>query len=144
VSNPQDPVTTKVIDELAKAPHSVSVNIAESYIMTTHDKMTLALNSFRDGVVARHAWLTPASLGLAFLIALVTCDFKDTLGVSKSVWHAIFILAMVGCILWLVSSIVHVVRFWADGNVHTTIARIANTPDPQPTAQALPQSPKTT
>jgi hypothetical protein len=33
-------------------------------------------------------WLTPAGIGLAILLAMLTADFKDALGIPKSTWQA--------------------------------------------------------
>lgn len=139
MSTPSDAVTTKVISEFQRAPHSVVVNVAEIYIVTTRRNVKDALRTFQDGVAARNAWQTPFSLGATFLVALVTCDFKEILGLKKETWQALFLLSFVVCCIWLAVALMRIFRTWASGGIEHAINSIA-----ADAGAATPQQPPST
>ncbi len=39
-------------------------------------------------------WLTPAGIALAILLAMLTADFKDALGIPKTTWQAFALIVL--------------------------------------------------
>jgi len=83
---------------------NVDVNVSSGMFLTTEDKVKLCLEEHVKYLEKRREWLTPFGLLLTLLAALLTASFKD-IGLSASVWQALFILGAIGSGIWLLKSL---------------------------------------
>lgn len=78
----------------------VHINTSSEVITITQDKLRIALMENSEIFRSRDAWIAPLGIFLTLLVTLVTTDFKDFL-LEKSVWKAIFYLALFASLWWL-------------------------------------------
>ena len=78
----------------------VILNVSQSVIVTTEDKLKLALQSHMSEVDGNKDWIAPLSLSIALIMTLVTADFKDLI-LTKDTWRAIFIISSFLSFGWL-------------------------------------------
>lgn len=76
-------------------------NIEQEYIIITADKLELILRDAKDILISQRDWWTPLGFFSTLLITLLTTDFKNFI-FSANVWYALFIIAIVISLLWLV------------------------------------------
>ncbi len=75
------------------------------YIEITEDKLENILIKFLIDFKNADVWVTPLSISLTILIAILTAsEFKNFLGISKDIWSAIFYVSLVICFIWLLIS----------------------------------------
>ncbi len=82
----------------------VSLNLAQSVIVTTEDKVKTCLDKHFKKAERRKEWVAPLSLLIATIAILVTADFKNFF-LSSDTWKAIFIIVAILSSLWLISTI---------------------------------------
>ncbi len=75
-------------------------NLGENIVVTTEDKINLCLMKHLKSLEDRKSWLIPFGPLLAIILAFITTDFKDGLGLLKATWEAIFIILGVAFFLW--------------------------------------------
>lgn len=117
----------KIIIELGK--EVIRENTSQEIIVTTRDKIELVLLKTEKYLAEKNAWVTPLGLLITCGVTLLTTDFKYALGLDASVWNAIFILATIACIFWLIKTIVTQYRNRVKGDINEIINSIA-TPKP--------------
>ena len=66
-------------------------NVNQEYIYITKDKLKLALIESEKKMMDKKAWITPFSIFVSTLIALLTPNFNVCI-LQKDVWKAIFIM----------------------------------------------------
>lgn len=101
-------------------------NVNQEFIVTTRDKLELVLLKTRDALISQRDWVTPAGLIISFLTTLLTSEFEDKFGISKSIWNAIFIVATLACVFWLFRALYNVYRTKDYGSTEKIIERIKN------------------
>jgi hypothetical protein len=104
-----DPSKFNIPKEVAKGV-TLHSNVRQEYIVISADKARLCLHKHLTGALARSAWIAPAGIFLALLLPMVSADFKDVLGVSKSVWQAAALMGSFLTTIWLLSAIVQSAR----------------------------------
>ena len=67
----------------------VHISIAPSVVVTTEDRLRLAILAHQDGMRARDAWIAPFSVFLSIVVALATTDFRRFV-LAANVWEAVF------------------------------------------------------
>lgn len=79
---------------------TVKTNVAQDFIVTTKDKLHLALHEMLPRYTSKENALAMASAFLAFLAAVITADFQATFGISASAWRTTFVLCTIisGCL----------------------------------------------
>ena len=82
----------------------VSLNVSQSLILTTEDKLKICLNSHVKKIEKSKEWVAPFSLLSALLLSLITADFKQAL-LSPETWRALFIIAALLSGVWLLFSL---------------------------------------
>jgi hypothetical protein len=82
----------------------VHINVSQNLIITTEDKLRLCLSEHLKRMERKNSWITPLGILIAILVTLVTSTFKDV-GLSADTWRAIFIIAGVLSLGWLIWSI---------------------------------------
>jgi len=81
--------------------YQVCSNTKTDFIEITGDKLEIILMKYLKDLKDSSGWLTPLSLFLAILIALLTSSFKDFLTISKDIWLAVFYLSLFISFVWL-------------------------------------------
>jgi hypothetical protein len=83
---------------------TVAQNTDQTIIIVSEDRARLCIGKHIAMAGRRIEWVAPAGLLVTLVATLVAADFKDIL-LPKSVWMAMFILAAIGCGLWLIASL---------------------------------------
>ncbi|MBL3574286.1 hypothetical protein JMK10_02180 [Rhodovulum sulfidophilum] len=110
-SNPhsQDPKSGKhvssdfMIEQLVSIER-VSLNVSQSVIVTTEDKLKLCLQKYVSDAERSKEWIAPLSLLVGLLLSLVAADFRDA-WLSASTWQAIFIISAALSLFWFLASL---------------------------------------
>lgn len=84
---------------------AVHFNVAQEFIMITEDKTYRCLREWKDNIETRNAWIAPVSLLIPLILTFVTADFKDSLGISKNTWQAVFLLGIILAAIWAIKEI---------------------------------------
>ena len=90
--------------------NAVHVNVAQEYIMITEDKATLCLHEWQHKIETRNEWIAPLSLLCSLVLTTVTATFKDSFGLSKDTWNAIFVIGILLSALWLLRALVNLAK----------------------------------
>jgi hypothetical protein len=91
--------TLQIDDSLLKSA-TVHTNLTQDVIVTTEDKLMLALIRQGEYIRAKRDWVTPFSVMLAVLASLAAADFKDFANIPAASWKAIFIVIGVSSGIW--------------------------------------------
>ena len=110
-------------DELTKCS-TIHKNVNQDIIITTEDKIKLVLMSTREVLTAQREWWTPLGLLLSFIATLVTTDFKDSMGLTKDTWTAIFIILTSLSIIWLIRACIKLYKNRNQDNLEIIIKKI--------------------
>jgi hypothetical protein len=98
-------------------------NIKQDVIRITADRATIYLMEWRAKLVSERAWVAPLSLLASLLLTLTTAaDYKDTFGVSKANWAAIYTIGSVAAFIWLVLDAWHSYRRRPE-SIHSLVER---------------------
>lgn len=122
-SSNQSGISFDLTNEIAESL-TVHKNVKQDIIITTSDKLKLVLIASKEAITSQRDWWTPAGILLAIIIVFCTADFKNSLGISKDVWHAIFIILGVLCFAWLLRCLYKLIKTWGDDNLDKIIAKI--------------------
>ncbi len=60
--------------------------------MITEDKAARHLSEWKSKLEEGNAWIAPVSLFAPLMLTLCTSSFRDSFGVTKDVWQAIFLI----------------------------------------------------
>lgn len=85
-------------------------NLTQDVIMTTQDKLRLALIEHRDLLSSRREWISAGSLALSLLSTLLLTAFQDKLGLSADTWRALYGLFFALAMVWLINSLVNLIK----------------------------------
>jgi hypothetical protein len=61
-------------------------------VLTTEDKLKLALIQYKDILVSRSDWFGAATLTLSFLSSLLLTNFKDIGPLTADTWRAVYLI----------------------------------------------------
>ena len=75
--------------------NEVVLNTKQQGVITTRDKIHLALVAFRDSTALKRQWSVPFGIWVTLLISMATSQFRDFLWVSGAAWQGIFGAAFV-------------------------------------------------
>ena len=98
------------IDHLVERVVSVdkiTLNVAQSVIVTTEDKVRLCAEKFSRNHASRQSWVAPASLFVSLLVTQVTASFNEFV-FSSAVWEAVFFIATITTLFWLIYSLMQI------------------------------------
>jgi len=110
-------------DELSKNL-TIHKNVKQEIIITTSDKIKLVLISTKEILKAQRDWWTPLGLLISFITTLYTTDFKDSLGLSKDSWRAIFIILTLVSSIWLITTLFKLIKTWGQDDLNKIIEQI--------------------
>jgi hypothetical protein len=86
----------------------VDRNVTQDFIIITADRARLILRDAVDNMERSKAWQTPLGILATIFVALPITSFQDFLGLSKDTWKALFILAALLCVYWLLRSLLRI------------------------------------
>jgi len=91
-------------ENLAVASELLLMNLPPEVITTTADKVRLCLTVHLNKMERKQRWLTPLSILVVIIVALISSTFKDMV-FDASTWKAIFIIAGFCSFCWLIYSL---------------------------------------
>jgi hypothetical protein len=109
MSEPQNPSISTTIDSGSIKSQIVNVselhlNVSQDFIITTEDKIRLALDRHMDRMGQKRSWVTPFGILLTIILTFINSSFKNA-GISAATWQAIFIIGGIISAIWLVRAI---------------------------------------
>ena len=117
--------TTFSIEDLNK-DSTIATNVGQKYIVTTYDKIKLALIDWEKAKKFATEWWTYLGMTLSFLIPIFTADFKGFLGLSADFLRSLFIvLSLVFGILTIVT-IIRRIRNRKEISIDSCVSKIIN------------------
>ncbi|EJW14302.1 hypothetical protein PAV_15c00910 [Paenibacillus alvei DSM 29] len=90
----------QINEELAQGS-TVHTNIAQEVIVTTKDKINLALINHQKYNKAKSDWVAPFSILLSVIASLAAADFKSAFSIPADTWRSLFIIVGVASGFWL-------------------------------------------
>lgn len=125
--SPKSPLkkTGKLTFTNIQLPPDVGVhkNYQSDVIIISEDKLENCFMKHKEILSSKTEWLIPFGIVLTLLATLVTCDFHDW-GLSKEYWHAIFVIGLIVCLVWLIISLMKAYKYRTQGDVETLIEKI--------------------
>ena len=97
------------LEELA-GDFKIHKNLTQDVILTTQDKLRLALIEHRDLLSSKREWISAGSLALSLLSTILLTTFQDKLGLSADTWRALYGLFFSLALVWLITSLVNLVK----------------------------------
>ena len=123
-NNEQNPgLSVDFGDELSKNL-TIHKNVKQEIIITTADKIKLVLISTKQILAAQRDWWTPTGLLISFVTTLSTADFKETFGVAKEFWHALFVILTFASAIWLIQTLYRLYKNWGQDDLEKIIEKI--------------------
>ncbi|MDH0660459.1 hypothetical protein ACTS91_16010 [Empedobacter falsenii] len=110
-------------DEFSKNM-TVHKNVEQEIIITTSDKIELVLIKTKEILTSKRDWWTPFGLSMAFVTTLCTADFKGFLGLTNDTWKALFIFLTIAAFIWLIFTLIKLIKYWGKGDLKTIIDQI--------------------
>lgn len=84
----------------------VHVNVSQTLIITTEDRMNLWLSGVIKRTKRKSEWKAPLGLVIAITLTLTTTSFNDFI-LPSTTWYAIFLLVNIVSIIWVAISLRH-------------------------------------
>jgi hypothetical protein len=103
---PQSSIDIASFSDIFERADSVYVNVSQSIIVTTEDKLRLGLSRYLSRMERRQSWITPFGISLALITTLITTEFRK-MGLSRDTWQGIFVAATILVLAWFISSLRH-------------------------------------
>ena len=69
------------------------LDVNQEIIVSDANALKLRLIEYNKNVQKTRDWITPASIFITILIALVTASFQEFMGISANIWEFLFILS---------------------------------------------------
>jgi hypothetical protein len=91
--------TAGLTDQMARES-TITTNVGQQLIAVTKDRLELCLIHHRERLESRQRWLLPLGILVPIVLALLTADFKDGLGIRASTWQAVFLLLAAVSTIW--------------------------------------------
>lgn len=89
---PQKRAVIELEQEDFKGEVVIHKNLTQDVVLTTEDKLRLALIQHRETLNSRAEWLGAGTLTLSFLSTLLLTQFKDIGPLSASTWQAVYLI----------------------------------------------------
>ncbi|MEV7661810.1 hypothetical protein [Paenarthrobacter sp. NPDC089316] len=105
---------------------NVVMNVRTDYVVTTRDKIEIALRRKLPEFLGRSAWVAPLTLLIGLIAAIITSDFQDFMGVDDEVWSTVFVVGAVLAGVWLIRSFV---QFFKSAKMEDVLDAIVATHD---------------
>lgn len=114
------------LEELA-GDFKIHKNLTQDVILTTQDKLRLALIEHRDAISGRREWISAGTLALSLLSTLLLTTFQDKLGLSAATWQALYGLFFVSAVIWFVRSLMSLYKNRKRREIDYVIQKIKET-----------------
>lgn len=111
-------------DETKKYVGAYISNVRSDVIEITEDKLENILLKYLNKLTIRRTWAIPLSIFLTSLLATITKNFSDTLGISKDVWQAFFILLTILSLTCFIISIIKLKIYWKTSSLDYVMSLI--------------------
>ena len=119
--SPPDPEFAKKIGIINEEEITIYSNTKIVRIEVDENKLKLILRDFKNLVEYRKSWIAVGAGMMAFLLSLVTADFREAFGIKAEIWNAIFLIAFITYAVWfiycLIKNILHLNRNIVDETV---------------------------
>jgi hypothetical protein len=102
---------------------TVYLNLSQDYIVITEDKVKLCLIEHLSRMESRKSWIAPLGIVLTLLITFATTTFRDYAGLKAAAWQAIFIVATVLSVAWLLLTVKNALKSPSVEDVVTVMKR---------------------
>jgi hypothetical protein len=123
-------VATYISDGEQKFVDKRYSNLKSDVVEITHDKLENVLLKFYQKHLLRTTWFNPLSLLVGVALTLTTAEFKaNALGIEGATWKAIFIIALIASLVWLVASLIRLAACWKETSLDYLISKIKNARD---------------
>ncbi len=99
-------------------------NLTQDVILTTQDRLRLALIEHRDTLSAKREWISAALLSLSLLTTILLTDFENALGLSADTWRAAYGFFFILALGWLINSLVKLFRNRKRGDIDYVLKQI--------------------
>jgi hypothetical protein len=84
----------------------VHKNLTQDVLLTTEDKLKLALIEYRETLSSRTEWFGALVLTLSFMSSLLLTTFKDVGPLSATTWQAIYFIFFLLALYRFISTVV--------------------------------------
>ncbi len=101
-------------------------NTKSDLIIITEDKLENIMLKHLANLAISSGWITPLSLLLTVFIVLLTADFKEFATISKSVWQAAFIIALIIFLGWTINNSIKAFKCSKKATINFLIKEIKN------------------
>lgn len=81
---------------------STTYNIHQDIITITEDRLKLKVKDFLESLVSFDSLWGLVLTVLSLFLTILTAEFKDTFGISKEYWSAIFVVLLIISILYVI------------------------------------------
>lgn len=105
-------------------------NTKSDLIEITEDKLENILLKNHKYLEIKSSYINPLSLFSTFLLAKLTSNFKDFIGISKNTWEAIFIIGIILTFVWLAYTMFRIKTNWDKSSLDYLLKIIKNTHSP--------------
>ena len=103
---PRKGAVIELDEEDFKGEVIVHKNLTQDVLLTTEDRMKLALIEYKDILGSRAEWIGAGTLALSFLSSLLLTNFKDIGPLKASTWQAVYFIFFVLAFLRFVNIVV--------------------------------------
>ena len=84
-------------------------NTGQNVIVTTEDKLRLALQHVVDSLDRKKAWIAPVSLFTTIFLVFITTDFRQA-DFDAATWQAVFLICGFATLVWSIVSVFDALR----------------------------------
>ena len=108
----------------SKFVSQVCSNVKSDLIEITEDKLENVLLKHLKNLRIIDSWLTPFTLFLTVLLAILTTEFKAAFGFTKEVWNAVFLVLLAGSFIWLIICLFKIFKTYNKATIDHIIKQI--------------------
>ena len=121
---PQKRAVIELEQEDFKGEVVIHKNLTQDVVLTTEDKLRLALIQHRETLNSRAEWIGAGVLAFSFLSTLLLTTFKDIGPLSASTWQAVYFILFVLAFLRFVNILVRMYQNRKKATIDYVIRRI--------------------
>lgn len=88
------------LQQIVLTNSEVKSNLGENIFISTEDKIKICLMDYLKDLGEKKSWITPLGLFVTIAITFSTTEFKDSFGLPKETWQAVFFIAGIMILFW--------------------------------------------
>lgn len=123
-SEDDDAVAASIRADVGEGVEIHDSSTPDAVFVTSRATIELALERYRQGVLARTRWVNPFVTCVTVLSVLLVADFEPLLGFSSATWYAVFVVALLLSVVWLLWAVVSYLRNRHKADVEFVIERL--------------------